>query len=136
MILLFYTATLSSLHSYFPIIHHLLFILFCIILFYFILFFQSILFYTDIFHNLPFFSFLRYKKFQGEWDDFAAEEQAFKKFKKGKLSKDVYEDALLAESAPDEHDIEVAAKKGKGPSFTSFLFIGSSLSLSLLRWVI
>ena len=68
------------------------------------------------------FSFLRYKKFQGEWDDFAAEEQAFKKFKKGKLSKDVYEDALLAESAPDEHDIEVAAKKGKQHSFFLFLF--------------
>ena len=72
--------------------------------------------------------FLRYKKFQGEWDDFAAEEQAFKKFKKGKLSKDVYEDALLAESAPDEHDIEVAAKKGNQlsstqPSFPSIIHL-------------
>ena len=61
---------------------------------------------------LMFFSFLRYTKFQGEWDDFAAEEQAFKKFKKGKLSKDIYEEALLAESAPDGDQIDHAAKKG------------------------
>ena len=107
-------ATLSTLHSDFSIIHHckIYFILFYFILFYFIL----------IFFIRCTFSFLRYKKFQGEWDDFAAEEQAFKKFKKGKLSKDVYEDALLAESAPDEHDIEVAAKKGKQHSFFLFLF--------------
>ena len=61
--------------------------------------------------------FCRYTKFQGEWEDFAAEEQAFKKFKRGQLSKDTYEDALLAESAPDEKDIEKAAKKGKQQLF-------------------
>ena len=54
----------------------------------------------------------RYKKFQGEWDDIAAEEQAFKKFKKGKVSKDIYEEALLAESAPDGDEIVLADKKG------------------------
>ena len=65
---------------------------------------------------------LRYTKFQGEWDDFAAEEQAFKKYKKGKLSKDSYEEALFAESAPDRDQIENAAKKGT-PRPIRFLYI-------------
>lgn len=86
---------------------HSLFVVFLFFILCYLYFLVNTLF--CIFHSF----FFRYKKFQGEWDDFAAEEQAFKKFKKGKLSKDVYEDALLAESAPDEHDIEVAAKKGK-----------------------
>ena len=35
----------------------------------------------------------------------------------------MYEDALLAESAPDEHDIEVAAKKGKEWMISIFMFV-------------
>lgn len=37
------------------------------------------------------------QKFEGEWDEIAAEEMAFKKFKRGKLDKDIYENVLTSD---------------------------------------
>lgn len=45
------------------------------------------------------------QKLREEWDELAAEEAAFRKFKKGKLSKDSYDKCLLSETLPSAHDI-------------------------------
>jgi hypothetical protein len=52
---------------------------------------------------------------QDEWAELAAEETLFRKFKKGKVSKEDYEDALLNEDGPEvDSDGEVVLKsKGK-----------------------
>ena len=41
------------------------------------------------------------QKLAAEWDEFAAEEAIFKKFKRGHISKEEYEDALLSANTPD-----------------------------------
>lgn len=49
-----------------------------------------------------------FSKFQDEWEELAAEETMFKKFKKGKLSKDAYNASLFAENS-----LETAKEKIK-----------------------
>lgn len=45
-------------------------------------------------------------KFQEEWDELAAEETLFKKFKKGKISKNKYEDQLTSDRALTREDVD------------------------------
>lgn len=60
------------------------------------------------------------QRMEEEWADWAAEEGLFKKFKKGKVSREQYETCLMAESAPevdDEGEFVVEKESGsKGPS--------------------
>jgi ATP-dependent RNA helicase DDX55/SPB4 len=55
------------------------------------------------------------QKIMDEWSEMAAEEAAYKKFKKGKLTKDEYQACLIAEDAPEmdeDGDILVSGKNG------------------------
>jgi ATP-dependent RNA helicase DDX55/SPB4 len=52
-------------------------------------------------------------KFQEEWDDLAAEEMLYRKFKKGKLSKDKYDDMLTSEKVDDTVLKEKRPKRGQ-----------------------
>lgn len=45
-------------------------------------------------------------KLKEEWDELAAEEMAFKKFKKGKMSKDKYESCLFSDKVLEIDDLE------------------------------
>lgn len=44
------------------------------------------------------------QKLAAEWDEFAAEEALFKKFKRGHISKEEYDEALLSANTPDVDD--------------------------------
>ena len=47
------------------------------------------------------------QKVKSEWDELQAEEAAYKKYKKGKITKEQYDDlCLMVESAPDKDEIE------------------------------
>ncbi len=52
-------------------------------------------------------------KFQEEWDDLAAEEMLFRKFKKGKLSKDDYDGMLTSDKVDEEVLKEHRPKRGQ-----------------------
>lgn len=52
-------------------------------------------------------------KFQEEWDDLAAEEMLYRKFKKGKLSRDAYDDMLTSEKVDDSVLKEHRPKRGQ-----------------------
>ncbi len=53
------------------------------------------------------------QKLKEEWDELAAEEAAFKKFKRGKMSKSTYDDCLMSENAPDYDFIDSHQTSGK-----------------------